>query len=78
VEADLETPLPRTLTFTDPERIRELAWRGEALGTSEAREMLEQVIDTGQRLGILLRSRSFRTRKTKSSIEPTGLNSSWM
>jgi hypothetical protein len=33
---------------------------------------------TGQRLGILLRSRSFRTRNTKLSIEPTGLNSSWM
>jgi hypothetical protein len=30
LEADLKTPLPRKLTFTDPEKIRELAKRGEA------------------------------------------------
>lgn len=36
LEADLKTPLPRKLTFTDPEKIRELARRGEARGTSEA------------------------------------------
>lgn len=29
-------------TFADPEKIRELARRGEALGTSEARQMLER------------------------------------
>ena len=29
-EADLKTPLPRTFTFTDLEKIRELARRGEA------------------------------------------------
>jgi hypothetical protein len=40
-EADLKTPLPRTFTFTDPEKIRELARRGEAWGDSEARQMLE-------------------------------------
>jgi hypothetical protein len=39
--ADLKTPLPRKLTFADPEKIRELARRGEALGTSESRLMLE-------------------------------------
>jgi hypothetical protein len=33
-EADLKTPLPRKLTFTDPEKIRELARRGEAWGPS--------------------------------------------
>jgi hypothetical protein len=32
LEADLKTPLPRKLTFTDPEKIRELARRGEVLG----------------------------------------------
>src|SRR5271155_1611374 len=36
-EADLKTPLPRTFTFADPEKIRELGRRGEAMGTSEAR-----------------------------------------
>jgi len=30
LEADLKTPLPRTFTFTEPEKIRELARRGEA------------------------------------------------
>jgi hypothetical protein len=31
-EADVKTPLPRTFTFTDPEKIRELAKRGDAWG----------------------------------------------
>jgi hypothetical protein len=48
VEADLETPLPRTFTFADPEKIRELARRGEAFGTSEARQMLEYGIEAGR------------------------------
>jgi len=30
LEADLRTPLPRKVTFSDPEKIRELARRGEA------------------------------------------------
>ena len=29
-EADLKTPLPRQFSFADPEKIRELARRGEA------------------------------------------------
>jgi hypothetical protein len=33
-EADLKTPLPRQRTFKDPEKIRELARRGEAWATS--------------------------------------------
>jgi hypothetical protein len=53
-EADLKTPLPRKLTFTDPEKIRELARRGEAWGASEARQMLEHAIETG-RGGVYLR-----------------------
>ena len=36
LEADAKTPLPRTFTFTDPEKIRELARRGEAWGDSIA------------------------------------------
>lgn len=39
-EADLKTVLPRKVTFANPEKIRELARRGEAWGTSEARQML--------------------------------------
>jgi len=53
-EADLKTPLPRQLTFQDPEKIRELARRGEARGTSEARQMLEYAIEVG-RGGMYLR-----------------------
>jgi hypothetical protein len=52
-EADLRTPLPRKLTFSDPEKIRELARRGEAWGTSEARQILEHAIETGG--GVYLR-----------------------
>jgi hypothetical protein len=46
-EQDLKTPLPRQLTFQDPEKIRELARRGEGWGTSEARQMLEYGIEVG-------------------------------
>jgi hypothetical protein len=48
LEADLKTPLPKELTFTDPDKIRELARRGEACGTSEARQMLEHEIEVGR------------------------------
>jgi hypothetical protein len=56
LEADLKTPLPRKLTFTDPEKIRELARRGdgEAWGTSQSRQILEHAIETG-RGGVYLR-----------------------
>jgi hypothetical protein len=54
LEADLRTPLPLTLTFTDPEKIRELARRGEAWNDSESRQMLEHAIETG-RGGVFLR-----------------------
>jgi hypothetical protein len=42
------------LAFTDPEKIRELARRGEAWGDSESRQMLEHAIETG-RGGVYLR-----------------------
>jgi hypothetical protein len=48
LEADLKTPLPRKLTFTDPEKIRELARRGEAWGDSESRQVLEHAIENGR------------------------------
>ena len=54
LQPELKTPLPRKLTFKDPEKIRELARRSETIGTSEARQMLEHAIETG-RFGIYLR-----------------------
>ena len=33
----------------DPDKIRELARRGEAWGNSESRQMLERAIETGRR-----------------------------
>jgi hypothetical protein len=63
-EADLKTPLPRTFTFKDPEKIRELARRGEAWGTSEARQMLEHEIETG-RGGCYLRLTPEQYRKLR-------------
>jgi hypothetical protein len=48
LESDLKTPLPRKFTFTDPEKIKELAKRGEAAGISEARQMLEHGIASGR------------------------------
>jgi hypothetical protein len=43
-----KTPLSRTMTFADPEKIREQARRGEAWGASEARQMLEYAIEMGR------------------------------
>lgn len=48
LEPDAKTPLPRAFTFKDPEKIRELARRGEAWGTSEDRQMLEYGIEVGR------------------------------
>jgi hypothetical protein len=64
-EADLETPLPRTFTFTGPEKIRELARpRGEARGESESRQMLEHAIENG-RGGCYLRLTPEQYRKLR-------------
>jgi hypothetical protein len=54
LEPDLKTPLPRKLTFTDREKIRELARRGEAWNDAESRQILEHAIETG-RGGVYLR-----------------------
>jgi hypothetical protein len=64
LEPNLKTPLPRKLTFADPEKIRELARRGEAWGTSEAKQMLEHAIETG-RGGIYLRLSSAQYARVK-------------
>jgi hypothetical protein len=63
-EADLKTPLPRQFTFTDPEKIRELARRGEAWGDSESRQMLEYGIEKG-RGGCYLRLTPGQYRKLR-------------
>jgi hypothetical protein len=63
-EADLKTPLPRMLTFIDPEKIRELARRGEALRDSESRQMLEAAIEVG-RGGFYLRLTPEQYRKLR-------------
>jgi hypothetical protein len=47
LESDCRTPLPRKFTFATPDKILELAKRGEAWGTSEARQMLEHGIEVG-------------------------------
>src|SRR6202044_2202911 len=41
LEPGLQKPLPKTLTFRDEGKIRELARRGEAWQTSEDRQMLD-------------------------------------
>ena len=54
LEADLKTPLPCKLTFAHADKIREVARRGEALGTLEQKQALEHAIENG-RGGIYLR-----------------------
>jgi hypothetical protein len=41
LEVDLKTPLPRQFTFQHADKLRELARRGEALGTLEQKQALE-------------------------------------
>ena len=60
----MKTPLPRKLTFTDPEKIRELARRGGAWRDSESRQVLEHAIETG-RGGIYLRLTPDQYRKLR-------------
>jgi hypothetical protein len=45
--------LPHSFTFSDPEKIRVLGRRGEALGTSEAKQTLGYALEKG-RGGIIL------------------------
>jgi hypothetical protein len=54
LEADLKTSLPRRFTFASPDKIRELARRGEAWGNLESKQALEHAIEMG-RGGIYLR-----------------------
>lgn len=47
LEADLMVSPLKTLIFSDPEEIRDLARLGEALGTSEARALFDYSIGCG-------------------------------
>jgi hypothetical protein len=48
LEPGLQTPLPKTLTFRDEGKIRELARRGEPWGISEGRQLLDYAIAKGE------------------------------
>ena len=48
LEPGLEKPLPKTLTFRNEGKIRELARRGEAWGKSEDRQLLDYAVAEGQ------------------------------
>jgi hypothetical protein len=48
LEQDFKTPLSLKLRFKEPEKIRDLARTGEAMGTSEDRMMIEQGIEKGR------------------------------
>ena len=47
-EVDSRTPLPRKLTFTSADKVREMAERGGALSNLESRQMLEYGIQSGR------------------------------
>jgi hypothetical protein len=48
LEPGLQTALPKTLTFRDEGKIRELARRGQAWGTSEDPQLLDYAIAKGE------------------------------
>ncbi len=54
LEPGLYSPLPRTLTFKDEGKIRELARRGEAWRDSASRQMPDHAIAKGEG-GVYLR-----------------------
>jgi hypothetical protein len=64
LEADLKTPLPRKLTFTDPEKIQELAKRGEARVIQRASRCWSMRFETG-RGGVYLRLTSEQYAKQR-------------
>jgi hypothetical protein len=47
-ESDAKTPLPLKLNFKHADKVRELARRGEALGTWEQKAELERQIEVGR------------------------------
>jgi len=65
LEQACRTPLPRKFNFKDAEKIRELARRGEALGTQDAKDELEREIENG-RGGVYLHLTPEQYRKLSS------------
>jgi hypothetical protein len=65
---DPQYPLPRTFTFAAPEKIRELARRGEALGTWSASKCRKYTIDVGRRN--LLGADSIAVGQAKKKLRP--------
>jgi len=63
-EPGLQRRLPKTLTFRDEGKIRELARRGEAWQTSEHRQMLDYAIAKGEG-GVYLRLSSEQYAKLR-------------
>lgn len=48
LESDLLTPLPRTVTFLDPQKVVDLAERGGALPDLAARQAMNSAIENGR------------------------------
>jgi hypothetical protein len=65
LEADLQTPLPKRLHFTSPNKIIEMVERGGGLRDQESRLMLEQGISMG-RGGVFLSLTEEQYRKLRS------------
>ena len=64
LEADLKTPLPRTLNLSTPEKVFELASRGGCNLNLEGRQAIQHAIDNG-RGGIWLDLTEEQYRKLK-------------
>jgi len=69
LEADLNTALPKRLTFTNPQKIIELAERGGYTMTLEGRQALEHGIENG-RGGIWLLLSQEQYQKLKIGSRP--------
>jgi hypothetical protein len=67
LEADLKTPLPRTLTFSSPDKILQLAEHAGALKDLAARQAIEHGIEKG-RGGVYLTPTREQYAKLKSKV----------
>jgi hypothetical protein len=65
-EGDHRKPLPRTVTFLDPEKVVEVAERGGALPDLAARQALDSAIEKG-RGGVFLNLTEEQYRKLKTT-----------
>lgn len=73
LESELQTPLPRKLTFADTDKIVELAQRGGALKDLVAKQALEYAIQTGRGSVYLhLTPAHYASLRTPSRRRPSG------